>query len=284
MRHQEAGRRVVAGGDRAAGLGSRPAAPVAAEDPGPAAYEQALKGKRVMLVPMAMGFDLAQGWAALSQASEVEGLRRHLRDARPELERRGRRPGDHRGDLLRSEAGRADRPFARPQLLLEALQEGAGSRHLRHPDRQSRQLRRRRLRRQRLGPARPARGRSRRQGLRRELVEEDRPRPGRPGQRLEPLPICRHHEGAGEASGLPGGGQAGLRTGTRRRRATSRTTMLQQNPDICGIIDFWDGDATGTVRRDPRRRQARARSSWSPPAAARRSIATICSPAPSARW
>ena len=23
------------------------------------------------------------------------------------------------------------------------------------------------------------------------------------------------------------------------------TTMLQQNPDICGIIDFWDGDATG---------------------------------------
>src|SRR4030095_15365691 len=23
------------------------------------------------------------------------------------------------------------------------------------------------------------------------------------------------------------------------------TTMLQQHPDICGIIDFWDGDATG---------------------------------------
>jgi ribose transport system substrate-binding protein len=31
---------------------------------------------------------------------------------------------------------------------------------------------------------------------------------------------------------------------------TSRTvtaTMLQQNPDICGIIDFWDGDATGAA-------------------------------------
>ena len=25
------------------------------------------------------------------------------------------------------------------------------------------------------------------------------------------------------------------------------TTMLQQNPDICAIIDFWDGDATGTA-------------------------------------
>src|SRR3954467_2704874 len=23
------------------------------------------------------------------------------------------------------------------------------------------------------------------------------------------------------------------------------TTMLQQNPDVCAIIDFWDGDATG---------------------------------------
>ncbi|TIV74213.1 MAG: sugar ABC transporter substrate-binding protein, partial [Mesorhizobium sp.] len=35
----------------------------AADDPGPAAYAKALNGKRVMLVPLAMGFDLAQGWA-----------------------------------------------------------------------------------------------------------------------------------------------------------------------------------------------------------------------------
>ena len=38
-------------------------APQAQDDPGPAAYAQALKGKRVMLVPLAMGFDLAQGWS-----------------------------------------------------------------------------------------------------------------------------------------------------------------------------------------------------------------------------
>ena len=25
------------------------------------------------------------------------------------------------------------------------------------------------------------------------------------------------------------------------------TTMLQQHPDMCGIIDFWDGDATGAA-------------------------------------
>lgn len=33
-----------------------------AVNPGPVAYENALKGKRVVLVPMTMGFDLAQGW------------------------------------------------------------------------------------------------------------------------------------------------------------------------------------------------------------------------------
>jgi len=36
----------------------------AQDDAGPAAYAAALKDKRVVLVPMAMGFDLAQGWNA----------------------------------------------------------------------------------------------------------------------------------------------------------------------------------------------------------------------------
>jgi ribose transport system substrate-binding protein len=42
------------------------------DDPGPAAYAETLKDKRVVLVPMAMGFDLAQGWAAYLKR-EVEG-------------------------------------------------------------------------------------------------------------------------------------------------------------------------------------------------------------------
>src|SRR4051812_21963889 len=46
---------------------------VADEDPGPAAYKQALSGKRVLLVPLAMGFDLAQGWAAILKR-EVEAF------------------------------------------------------------------------------------------------------------------------------------------------------------------------------------------------------------------
>src|SRR4029079_18700729 len=45
---------------------------LAEDDPGPGAFAKALNGKRVALVPMAMGFDLAQGWAAYLKR-EVEG-------------------------------------------------------------------------------------------------------------------------------------------------------------------------------------------------------------------
>src|ERR1044071_1441319 len=45
---------------------------LADEDPGPGAYQSAMKGKKVVLVPMAMGFDLAQGWAAYLKR-EIEG-------------------------------------------------------------------------------------------------------------------------------------------------------------------------------------------------------------------
>jgi ribose transport system substrate-binding protein len=40
------------------------ALPAVAGDPGPLIYKKALSGKRVLMVPMAMGFDLAQGWGA----------------------------------------------------------------------------------------------------------------------------------------------------------------------------------------------------------------------------
>src|SRR3954452_3426588 len=42
------------------------------EGPGPEQYQKTLNGKRVVLIPMAMGFDLAQGWAAYLKR-EVEG-------------------------------------------------------------------------------------------------------------------------------------------------------------------------------------------------------------------
>src|SRR6185369_10746293 len=45
---------------------------VGTQDPGATPYADALKGKRVVLIPMAMGFDLAQGWSAYLKR-EVEG-------------------------------------------------------------------------------------------------------------------------------------------------------------------------------------------------------------------
>ena len=150
------------GGSRARhGLGRHRADAPAPRIRAPAAYAKALKGKHVMLVPMAMGFDLAQGWTAILKR-EVDGLRRHLRDARPELEHRCRRPGDHRRDLVGRQAGRAGRHVVRPELLFQAAEEGPEGGHLRHPDRQPGQLRGRRLCRRRLEPARPAGGRGRR--------------------------------------------------------------------------------------------------------------------------
>ena len=118
------------------------------------------------------------------------------------------------------------------------------------------QLPGRRLRRQRLGPARPARGRSRHQGLRRRLLEEDRPGAGRPGQRLEPLSICRHHEGAGRSIRTSRSSPSPTRTGTRRPRAMSTTTMLQQNPDICGDHRLLGRRRHRRCGGDPRCRQA----------------------------
>ena len=46
---------------------------IAQEDPGPAAYKEAMQGKRIIMVPMAMGFDLAQGWAHFIN-KEVNGF------------------------------------------------------------------------------------------------------------------------------------------------------------------------------------------------------------------
>ena len=40
-------------------------------DPGPAEYAAALNGKRVVMVPLAMGMDLAQGWSCLLYTSDA---------------------------------------------------------------------------------------------------------------------------------------------------------------------------------------------------------------------
>ena len=89
------------------------------------------------------------------------------------------------------------------------------------------------------------------QGLRRRLLEEDRPRSGRPGQRLEPLSICRHHEGAGEASGLQGGRQARFELGRDDRAQCRRPPCCSRTPT--SAASSTSGTATPPA---PRRRSA----------------------------
>ncbi len=69
-------------------------------------YYEKLKGKKVIFVPLAMGFDLTEGWAAIMrrQAKDL-GYSFEIRD--PELEHRRRHPRHHRSD--RAEARPPDR-------------------------------------------------------------------------------------------------------------------------------------------------------------------------------
>jgi len=46
---------------------------MAQSDPGTASYNAAVQNKKVIMVPMAMGFDLAQGWAYYI-GKEVKGF------------------------------------------------------------------------------------------------------------------------------------------------------------------------------------------------------------------
>ena len=68
-------------------------------DPAPAEYAKALEGKRVLMVPMAMGFDLAQGWAAILQR-EVDLELVVERHPRPERQHRHLHAGAPQAPIL----------------------------------------------------------------------------------------------------------------------------------------------------------------------------------------
>ena len=122
-----------------------------------------------MLVPLAMGFDLAQGWSAI--------LKREVEAFGGMFETRDPNWSTEAGAQALTEAISSE---PHPDVLVvmspdlnsycQDPEKGAGGRDLRDPDRQPRQFPRRCLCRQRLEPARPAGGRSRDQGLRRGLV------------------------------------------------------------------------------------------------------------------
>lgn len=215
------------------------------EDPGPAAYKAALEGKRVALVPMAMGFDLAQGWAAYLKR-EVEGWGGvfETRDPNWSVEAGAQAITDlinsepapnvlvvHAPDLnsyvklfkKAQEKGiyviLIDNPanFAADafigsdwdrlgQLEAEAAIKACG------PD-SSKQL---------------------------GLVQGDQVNASSLYQYAGIMKVLEKNPDFKVVAKPDSNWDA-----TTARNVT--TTMLQQNPDICAIIDFWDGDASGTA-------------------------------------
>jgi ribose transport system substrate-binding protein len=217
----------------------------AQDDPGPAYYDKALNGKRVVMVPMAMGFDLAQGWAAYLKR-EVEGWGGTF-DTR-----------DPNWDTAAGAQAITDLVSADPKpdvLVVHSPDLNSYSKLLK---------------------------KAQKEGIYVVLVDNPMNYPadafvGSDWDRLGQLEAEAVIKGCGENSskkiGLVQGDAANASSiyqyngimkvldkhpdfkvvakpfsnwdPTTSRNVT--TTMLQQNPDICGIIDFWDGDATGAV-------------------------------------
>jgi ribose transport system substrate-binding protein len=217
----------------------------AQEDPGPAYYQKALEGKRVVLVPMAMGFDLAQGWAAYLKR-EVEGWGGTFETRDPnwdtsagaqaitDLISGGQKPDVlvvHSPDLnsyskLLKKAQKdgifvvlIDNPMNYPadafvgsdwdrlgQLEAEAVIKGCGENSSKKIGLVQ-------------GDAANASSIYQYNGIMKVLEKH-------PDFKVVAKPFSNWDP-------------------TTSRNVT--TTMLQQNPDICGIIDFWDGDATGAA-------------------------------------
>jgi len=216
----------------------------AQDDPGPAAYEQALKGKRVALVPMAV-FDLSQGWAAYLKR-EVEGWGGTFETRDPNWDTAA--AAQAITDLISSDP--------KPDVLV-----------VHSPD---------------LNSFSKLLKKAQKAGIYVVLVDNPMNYPadafvGSDWDRLGQLEAEAVIKGCGENSskkiGLVQGDAANASSiyqyngimkvlekhpdfqvvakpfsnwdPTTSRNVTA--TMLQQHPDICGIIDFWDGDATGAV-------------------------------------
>ena len=217
---------------------------LAQQDAGPEAYSKALKGKRVVLIPMAMGFDLAQGWSHYIR-KEVVGFGGVFETRDPNWV-------VDAGAQAITELISAD---PKPDVLI-----------VHTPDLQSYS---------KLFKKAQAAGIY--------VIQIDNPSNyasdafvGSDWNRLGQLEAEAVVKGCGPNSskkiGLVQGDQvnasslyqyAGImqvlgqhadfqvvaKPDSNWDPTTSRnvtTTMLQQHPDVCGIIDFWDGDATGS--------------------------------------
>ena len=218
---------------------------VAEEDPGPAAYAAALNGKRVALVPMAMGFDLAQGWAAYLKR-EVEGWGGVLetRDPNWSIEAGAQAITDlinaePQPDVLIVHAPDLNsyvKLFKKAQekgiyvILIDNPANFAADAFIGSDWNRLGQLE--------AEAAVKACGPNSSKQL--GLVQGDQVNSSSLYQYAGIMKVLEKYPDFKVVAKPDSNWDA-----TTARNVTA--TMLQQNPDICAIIDFWDGDATGTA-------------------------------------
>ncbi|MBI1218521.1 MAG: substrate-binding domain-containing protein [Rhodobacteraceae bacterium] len=226
--------------------GALPSGPARADsDTGPADYAKALNGKRVVMVPLAMGFDLAQGWAAvLKREVTAFGGTFETRDPNWSTEAGAQAlteaiSSSPKPDVLvvmppdlnsytkimkkAQEAGiyvllldnpanfKADAYLGSDWTNLGALEAGAAVKAC-------------------------GDGTSKKIGL----VQ---------GDEVNATSLYQY-EGIMKVLDAHPDLKVVAKPDSNWDPTTSRTvtaTMLQQNPDMCAIIDFWDGDATGAA-------------------------------------
>ncbi len=217
----------------------------AQEDPAPAAYAEALAGKRVLLVPMAMGFDLAQGWAAiLKHEVEAFGGVFETRDPNWSVEAGAQAiteaiASDPKPDVLvvmSPDLNSYSKLMKRAQkagiyvLLIDNPANFKADAYLGSDWTELGRLEARAV----------VDGCGADSSKKIGLVQGDQVNATSLFQYAGIMDVLKDHPDFEVVAKPDSNWDA-----TTSRNVT--TTMLQQNPDICGIIDFWDGDATGAA-------------------------------------
>jgi len=217
----------------------------AAADPGPEAYSKALKGKRIVLVPMAMGFDLAQGWTAI--------LKREVAAFGGTLETRDPNWSIDAGAQAITEAiSSANKPDvlivmsfdlnSYSKLLKRAQEAGIYVILIDNPANFKAdayvggdwtELGRREA-------AAAIKGCGENSTKKIGLVQGDEVNATSLFQYAGIMDVLSKHPDFQVVAKPDSNWDA-----TTSRNVT--TTLLQQHPDVCSIIDFWDGDATGAA-------------------------------------
>ncbi|MCK0198240.1 sugar ABC transporter substrate-binding protein [Ancylobacter sp. 6x-1] len=234
---------LAAGAAIMAGAYSAPA--LAADDPSPAVYASALKGKRVMLVPMAMGFDLAQGWAAiLKREIDAFGGTFETRDPNWSVEAGAQAiteaiSSDNKPDVLIVMSPDLN---SYAKLMKKAQSQGIYVILIDNPANFKADAY--------VGSDWTELGRLEAKAVIAGCKAASPKKIGLvQGDQVNATSLYQY-AGIMEVLGKEKDVEVVAKPDSNWDATTSRNvtaTMLQQHPDICGIIDFWDGDASGAA-------------------------------------